>query len=97
MEGFVQDYLRTAAADPRAGYDLLTPAFQEESGRLGGYTRFWAKVATIDAVRDVVADPDALLVSYTYSYTATDGRRTTDDVRLQLTYQDGTYRIAGEG
>jgi serine/threonine protein kinase len=94
MQGFVTDYLQTASSDPRAGFDLLTPAFQEQSGGLEGYRGFWGEVTDVN-IRRVVADPEALTVSYTYSYEK-DGEARTDDVRLQLEKAGDSFRIAGE-
>jgi serine/threonine protein kinase len=94
MEGFVTDYLQTASSDPPAGFQMLTPAFQEQSGGVDGYRGFWDDVTSVD-IRRVTADADALTVSYTYSYEK-DGDERTDDVTLQLQPSGDTYLIAGE-
>ena len=64
------------------------------SGGLDGYRGFWSTVSDVN-VRRVSADPDALTVSYTYSYTR-DGDEKTDDVTLQLEKDGDSFRIAGE-
>jgi hypothetical protein len=95
MTSFIQDYIDTAVRDPAAAFRMLTPAFQEQSRGLEGYEGFWGEVdkAKIDSIS---ADPDALEVSYTYTYHRGPGKPTTDDVALVLTYEDGTYLIDGE-
>ena len=95
MTSFIQDYIDTAVRDPAAAFRMLTPAFQEQSRGLEGYEGFWGEVdkAKIDSIS---ADPDALEVSYTYTYHHGPGKPTTDDVVLVLTYEDGTYLIDGE-
>ncbi|MDP3890963.1 serine/threonine-protein kinase, partial [Nocardioides sp.] len=44
MEQFIADYLATVTEDPGASFQMLTPAFQEESGGLQGYRGFWRTV-----------------------------------------------------
>jgi hypothetical protein len=95
MKSFVATYLETAVDDPRAAFDMLTPAFQEESGGIDGYEDFWGEVRRTE-LQEVSADPDSLEVSYTYRYWRSSGPPVTDDVVLRLDYADGTYRIAAE-
>jgi hypothetical protein len=94
MTSFISDYIATAVRDPAAGFAMLTPAFQEQSGGIEGYEGFWGQVhnAKILSVR---ADPDTLVVSYRYRYVDRGGPH-TDDVTLQLTYDGGSYLIDGE-
>jgi serine/threonine protein kinase len=95
MTDFVETYIATAASDPRAAFDMLTPAFQEQSNGLTGYEAFWGDVRSAKLL-DVSADPDTLEVRYTYRYTKPPGPPKTDDVVLRLTYEDGTYLIDQE-
>ena len=95
MQAFIADYLATAPSSPETTYEMLTPAFQEESGFLEGYTGFWGTIETADLV-DVSADPQALTVAYTVSYLTENGEESTDDVVLRLVYEDGRYLIAEE-
>ncbi len=95
MEGFIDDYLATAPTDPETTYEMLTPAFQEQSGFLDGYTGFWSTIETADLVQ-VSADPQALTVAYTVDYLKKNGEASTDDVVLRLVFQDGRYLIAEE-
>ncbi|KAA1376356.1 serine/threonine-protein kinase [Aeromicrobium fastidiosum] len=94
LEGFVADYLTTAASDPDTGFTLLTPAFQEESKGIKGYKGFWKDVTDVN-VKQVEADPATLRVSYTYSYKKKDDPR-EDSVTLQLEKSGDTFLIAGE-
>ncbi|MDN4163541.1 serine/threonine-protein kinase [Nocardioides abyssi] len=95
IDTFVRDYLRTAAADPSAGFAMLTPEFKEASGGLQGYTGFWGDVASVDVQR-VRPDAEDLTVGYRYTYTLGNGRSIRDDVELRLVFDDGRYLIAGE-
>jgi serine/threonine protein kinase len=95
MEAFIDNYLATAPNDPETTYEMLTPAFQEQSGLLDGYTGFWSTIESAELV-DISADPDALTVAYTVHYVKENGEEVTDDVVLQLDFQGGKYLIAGE-
>ncbi len=95
MTAFVEDYIDTAVRDPEAAFQMLTPAFQDQSRGLRGYEGFWGEVdnAKIDSIS---ANPDTLEVDYTYTYHRGPGKPTTEDVGLVLSFEDGTYLIAGE-
>ena len=95
MESFIETYLETADSDPSAAFEMLTPAFQEQSNGIDGYVGFWQEVKNV-RLEKVSADPDSLEVSYTYRFQRGSGRPETDDVVLQLTFEDGTYLIDGE-
>ncbi len=99
MRQFIQDYLSTAASDPRAGYAMLTPTFQAASGGLEGYRGFWERSSEVQGVEVLEADPRTLGVRYTYRYRTQDGRTISDDVQLQLDYDatTGRYLISAEG
>ena len=94
MTSFIRDYIGTAVSDPASAFQMLTPQFQQQSNGLQGYESFWGDVSNAK-ILSISADPDALQVSYRYRYNRPGGP-TVDDVTLQLTYQDGTYLIAGE-
>lgn len=98
MAAFVNDYVTTAAADNRAGFAMLTPEFQADSGGFSGYRGFWSQVAGIDEVEVVQTDVDDLSVRYTYTYRLGDGEEITETVSLRLDYDeaDDRYLIAGE-
>jgi serine/threonine protein kinase len=95
MEDFLETYIATASSDPAEAFDMLTPAFQKESGGLTGYEEFWGDVRSAD-VLDVSGDPETLEVSYTYRYKEARGGPIEDDVVLKLTFDDGAYLIDQE-
>ena len=95
MSSFVDDYLSTVTSDPKTTWGWLTKDFQKESGGYGSYKGFWS---TIQSARldDVSADPSTMTVSYTVTYTKTDGSTTTDNVSLNLVMDGDQYLISGE-
>ncbi len=95
MERFIGNYLATAPSSPATTYEMLTPAFQRQSGGFDGYSGYWQTIANADLV-EVQADPESLVVEYVVAYVREDGTETTDDVQLQLRYRDGQYLIADE-
>jgi hypothetical protein len=100
MEDFIATYLATATTDPNASFQMLTPQFQRESGGIEGYRGFWDTVESAE-LQSINADPQALTVDYTVEYVIDSsgpgsGGESTDDVRLALVFEDGTYKIAGE-
>jgi serine/threonine protein kinase len=94
MVSFVRDYIAEAVSDPASAYQMLTPAFQQQSNGLSGYQSFWDEVRSAK-ILSIAADPDAMEVSYRYRYVVPGGPA-EDDVTLKLTYSDGSYQIAGE-
>jgi serine/threonine protein kinase len=95
MKAFIADYLATAPSSPETTYEMLTPAFQEDSGLLEGYAGFWGTIESAELV-DVTADPQAMTVAYRVAYVTENGEESTDDVVLGLVYEDGRYLIAEE-
>ncbi|WP_156393593.1 MULTISPECIES: serine/threonine-protein kinase [unclassified Nocardioides] len=95
MSQFITTYLDTVTSDPASSWEMLTPRFQDASNGFGSYTGFWGTVAKA-SVSDIVADPDSLVISYHVDYTMKAGKNRSDDVQLQLAYQDGTYLIDDE-
>lgn len=93
MESFARNYVQTAASDPRSGYALLTPAYQQQSNGFDGYRSFWGEVSD-PRIQSISADPQDLTVSYTYTYDL-DGRSETEDVVLRLEQTDDGFLIAG--
>jgi serine/threonine protein kinase len=97
METFIRDYLDLVVSDPEAAFEQLTPVFQEESGGLSRYLEFWGNV-TSTRVESVSADPESLVVTYSYTrHEKGGGKPIPDDVSLQLELgDDGGLLIAGE-
>ncbi|GAA1940325.1 serine/threonine-protein kinase [Nocardioides hwasunensis] len=96
MDAFITSYLATVTSDARAGFEQLTPEFQEASGGFGGYNSWWSKVRSA-TLTQVASDPSDLTVGYTVDYVMKSGARNTDRIRLQLQRFDDRYLIAGEG
>ncbi len=95
MEEFISTYLATVTQDSHATYAMLTPAFQQESGKYGGYHGFWKNIesATPSNIR---ADPAAMTVSYDVDYVTKKGGTSSDHVTLQLEKNGSSFLIAGE-
>jgi hypothetical protein len=95
MERFIATYLSTVTRDDHATYAMLTPGFQAESGKYGGYHGFWK---TIDSASpsNIRADPRAMTVSYDVDYVKSDGSTSSDHVTLDLVKEGSSYLIAGE-
>jgi serine/threonine protein kinase len=92
MEEFGGSYPGIASSEPAAGYALLTPAYGEASGGQAGYEEFWGSVDN-PQVENVRADPDAMTVTYVYSYER-NGEQVKEEVSLTLVGTDGDYLIA---
>jgi eukaryotic-like serine/threonine-protein kinase len=93
MESFIRGYIAAVSTNPDAAWRMLTPRYQQESGGLATYRRFWRGVGT-GHVLAVSADPRSLLVSYRARFdNFGTGRRTTV---LQLVFDRGRYLIDGE-
>ena len=93
---FITSYLSTVTTDPETTFEMLTPAFQTDSGGIDGYSGFWG---TITSARpsNIEVDPEALTVSYDVTYRTVDGGSSSDSVTLQLQRTNDGYLIAGEG
>ena len=89
MVDFIETYIATASSDPAAAFDMLTPAFQEQSDGLAA-TRSSGATSAPPKILDVSADPATLEVSYTYRYIRPPGGPIEDDVVLKLTFENGT-------
>jgi hypothetical protein len=90
---FVDDYFDTVPGDVDAGWAMLSPAYQAETGR-GSYDSFWAGVADVDATDLSPAGGDAVEATVTYEYE--DGRTVEERQLLQLAPgDDGELRIDG--
>ncbi|NYI43157.1 hypothetical protein BJ993_000237 [Nocardioides aromaticivorans] len=92
MEDFARTYIRTADADPDAGFAMLTPTYQGDSPR---YADFWGPMHN-PRVLTISADPAAMTVTYTYRYAFPRKGNLTETVTLRLEQaDDGRLLIAG--
>jgi serine/threonine protein kinase len=96
MRDFIDTYLATVTTDPRTAFGMLTPRFQAQSGGFGGYEGFWGTIRSARVESFTSTDPEALTIGYVVRYTRQDGSTATDRPSLQLVFQGGRYRIAGE-
>lgn len=96
MRSFVQDYVATALTDPATSWQQLTPRFQQRVGSYSSYAGFWDTIETA-TLRDVEADPEKMVVSYTITWDPKGPRGEEDEfVVLGLVEQDERYRIDWE-
>ncbi|MCD6641209.1 MAG: serine/threonine protein kinase [Nocardioides sp.] len=95
MDAFVASYLTAVIEDPESAFAMLTPDFQQASGGYDGYLSWWGTVQSASP-RNIESDPEDLTVEYTVDYVLESGRRSTEDVGLQLVREGGGYLIAGE-
>ena len=94
---FATTYVQTAASDPEAGFEMLTPAYQDESGGLEGYLGFWGTVTDVRSFRVTGTDLGDTSVTYDYTYVR-GGAATEEVVTLLLERQDdGSFLISGTG
>jgi serine/threonine protein kinase len=96
MSTFVGDYLSTVTSDPDTTWTWLTSDFQRSTGGIGRYKGYWGTIQSAELV-DVTADPETMSVTYTATYTRTDGSVVTEDNTLGLVLDGEEYLIASEG
>ncbi len=89
LEAFATTYVETAAADPAAGFAMLTPAYQERSP---DYVEFWGSVEK-PKIKDVSADPAGLTVTYTYEYKQKHEGKREETVTLHLVQESDRLLI----
>lgn len=95
MTSFIGDYLATVTSDPKTSWGWLTSEFQQASGGYGNYKGYWATIESAE-LEDASADPETMTVTYTATYTRTDGSVVTEDNTLGLVLEEGQYYIASE-
>lgn len=97
MKEFVSTYLDQVTTDPSIAYrEMLTPAFQQKSNSWAAYQGWWRQVRSAQLLT-VDADPLEMTVDYRVRYSMADGSKRTEDITLDLAYDNGIYRITGEG
>jgi serine/threonine protein kinase len=95
MASFIDDYLSTVTSDPKTSWGWLTSDFQKASGGYGAYKGYWSTIESAE-LQDVSADPETMSVTYTATYTHTDGSVVTEDNTLGLVLDGDQYYIASE-
>ncbi len=95
MVAFGENYVPTAISDPDTSWEMLTPEFQNETGR-ASYDGFWSTIADAE-VYDVTADTEEMTVTYTVEYTRQNGSKAApEQVTLGLVKQGGELLVAEE-
>ena len=89
MTTFVQRYIQAALADPETAWEQLSPRFQQDccDGDIGSYTGYWNTIENA-TLRDVVADPRSMRVSYVITWDP-EGERGPEDENVTLTLVRG--------
>ena len=95
MADFVRDYVATAVRDPEAGWELLTPRFQQEVGSFGSYQGFWNTIESA-SLRDVEANTETMEVSCVITWDPKGRGPEDENVVLTLVEDDGGYLIDAE-
>ncbi len=98
MRAFVQQYIQAALADPETSWELLSPRFQQDccGGDIGSYTGYWNTIANA-TLRDVVADPETMQVSYVITWDPKGERGPEDEnVTLGLVQRGDGYLVDDE-
>ncbi len=91
LEQFATSYVETASSNPSAGFQQLTADYQEQSPN---YADFWGSVSN-PRILQVSAEPDALRVTYRYTYLLRGEGKRTETVTLQLVEEGDRLLIAG--
>ncbi|WP_296603776.1 serine/threonine-protein kinase [Nocardioides sp.] len=90
-EQFVRGYYAALPEDTQAGWDSLSPAFQDRIGSYGDYDGFWSTVSSVEVGETTAAGRDAVDVALTY--TNQDGQVDEEVRRLFLTRDGDRYLV----
>lgn len=90
-EQFVRGYYAALPEDTQAGWDSLSPAFQDQIGSYEDYDGFWSTVSSVEVGRTTAAGRDAVDVALTY--TDEDGQVDEEVRRLFLTRDGDRYLV----
>ncbi|MCD2187147.1 serine/threonine-protein kinase [Actinomycetospora soli] len=90
----VIDYYALIPTDLAQGWQRLTPSYQRNTaGGFAGYAGFWGDIGRV-TVRGLSAAPGDS-VDATVTYTARDGRTSTERTLFRMVQQDGGWKIDG--
>lgn len=90
----VENYFRVVPDDLDAGWQLLTPHFQQTAGGRSTYDRFWSSVDHVDVSGATGHSPHDAFATLTYHYK--NGRVVTDATQFRFLRQGGVLKIDGE-
>ncbi|MGA9746169.1 MAG: serine/threonine-protein kinase [Nocardioides sp.] len=91
---FVDGYYDTLPDDTEAGWQMLSPGYQDEVGR-SSYDGFWATISSVDA-QDLEAVDDGNAVEATIVFVNDAGETLTEQHRLAVVDEGDGLRIAGD-
>jgi eukaryotic-like serine/threonine-protein kinase len=90
----VENYFQVVPEDLDAGWQLLTPHFQQTAGGRSTYDRFWSSVERVDVSNATGDSPHDASATLTYHYK--DGRVVTDATQFRFLRQGGVLKIDEE-
>ncbi len=93
IEAFIRTYVAAVASDPDSAYQMLSPKFQQESGGIDSYRKYWSG-ATNGRVLSISANPADLTVSYQVRFD--NHKNGPGPTVLDLKFDNGRYLIDGE-
>jgi serine/threonine protein kinase len=90
----VENYFQVVPGDLDAGWQLLTPHFQQVAGGRGTYERYWNSVDHVDVAGATGNSPHNASATLTYHYK--DGRVVTAATQFRFVRQGGVLKIDAE-
>jgi hypothetical protein len=90
----VENYFQVVPGDLDAGWQLLTPHFQQTAGGRSTYDKFWSSVDRVDVSSATGHAPHDASATLTYHYK--DGRVVTDATQFRFLRQGGVLKIDAE-
>jgi serine/threonine protein kinase len=89
-ENAIRQYYALLPANPNAAWDLLTDRAQRRSGGPEGFTKFWAKIKSVEVL---TARADGPRVAATLKYVTNEGKESTEGYVYALIDQGGKLMI----
>ncbi|HZZ96789.1 MAG TPA: serine/threonine-protein kinase [Jatrophihabitantaceae bacterium] len=88
----ITHYYSVVPGDTSAGWQLLTPSYQQgTAGGRGSYEKWWHSIDRVDVSGASGSPPSTATATLTYHFR--DGRVTTEQTEFGLVNQDGTLKI----
>jgi cytoskeletal protein RodZ len=88
----ITHYYSVVPGDTSAGWQLLTPSYQQgTAGGRGSYEKWWQSIDRVDVSGASGSPPSTATATLTYHFR--DGRVTTEQTEFGLVNQDGTLKI----
>ncbi len=90
---FAQTYFSIVPGDLDTGWSFIAPSMRQAMGGRGKYNGFWRGIASVDLLR---VDADGQTVTYTATYTRTNGTTSTETKQLTLQPNGDSYLITSD-